>query len=394
MKITRMIGLAAVAALALSAWAAGSALAAETTLCKTNGEAPYCASANRYPAETSLSTSSAKVTLLTPIMNVTCSVSSLSAKTTASSGAPLPVSVSGWSLEKCSDPEEMKCVGEVKGLPHSGSLARTEEAKGSLTLGNGGTGEPRVFVQCGGFMQCEWTPPPLKLEGGSSAKFSLPKTSLEKKGGALCPKTATIESQGSFSLTSPQAVWVEKVMPPPTGALCSAAEALCSTGNVYPAGTTIEAKATNFKVQNSAWTFTCSSASLGAKTKVAYGEPITVENQSFTMSGCEIPNLGKTPCPESKANTMFNGSIRSGGFEGSLDATGLQVYFGCNQFIHCTYTVDSGSFAISSGNPAKLTMTELPLEINDGCGSKAMMSATFTVNSPNPLYATETIPTE
>lgn len=390
MKTAKILGPAVGAILALACIGASPALAAETTLCKTS-EGPYCASSNRYPAETSLSTSSGKVTLLTPIMDVTCSVSALSAKTTASSGAPLPVSVSGWSLEKCSDPEGTKCVGEVKGLPYTGSLARTEEANGSLTLGSGGTGQPRLFVQCGSFMQCEWTPPPLKLEGGSNAKFTIPKTSLEKKGGALCPSSATVESQG-FSLTSPQAAWVEKVAPPPTGALCSAAEALCASGNLYPQGTTIEAKATDFKIDNSAWTFTCSSVSLSAKTKVPYGNPITVENQAFTLSGCEIPALGKTSCEKVTAPAMFNGAIWNSGSNDTLDAAGLQVNFYCNQFIHCTYTVPAGSFAVQGGNPAVLEMKALKLEINDGCGSAAYMTGTFTVSSPKPLYVTETIP--
>jgi hypothetical protein len=363
----------------------GSAYAFETTMCKTGTETPYCASENAYPSGTILAAETSKIRIATSIVNITCS-SQLKAETTSQAGAPLPLKMLSWTFSSCHDESEGKCTASVSNLPSNGSLTRTNSWNGTLDAGSGGSGEALLSAQCGAFIQCNWDAA-IGFEGGTPAFVD---TTLVAKSGALCPKTATLEGH-SYTFTSPLThvfLAVPGKRPAKTTGFCKTFEEYCEPANLYPAGTVLNGKSTNFTINTPAGygggNFTCKSTTIKAETTAAYGEPLGMNSSEIAPAECEW-SFG--PC----------GLVSEGSFTGSVHRTtipdglweggGLSWRTKCGASLACTFTVKSGSaLTVEHGTPGKITMNKVPLTVKAEttiCPESATASGTFTFTSPS-----------
>jgi hypothetical protein len=393
MRVAGIFGLAALAALALIACAgAGSALAFETTLCKTGSETPYCASANRYPAGTVLSAESSKFKITTSILDMTCS-SHLAAETTAQSGNGVPVRATSWTFTGCVEAEGGKCTASVTNLPYAGSLTRTTSWNGTLAFGKGEAGQPQLTAQCGSFMQCNWAAPEMSFVAGTP---NLGDATLVKKSGLACPSTAKFESH-TYAFTSPGPVFlaVPGNRPPKATALCKGSEEYCEPSNLYPAGTVLKGKSTNFKLVTPAGylggNFTCSEATIAAETTAAYSQPLPLKTLEAPDTGCKW-SLGS--CEVASAIGV-NSSLDRSNADGLWAGGGLSWQVKCGGSLACTFTIKSGqTIKIEHGTPGTVRLEELPLTVSGGgiCPASASVFGTFPLSSPSgALYVTDVL---
>ena len=402
MKIARTIGLAAIAATAfMASVGASSAIGAETTLCKTGGESPYCESKNRYPAETALETSSSTFKINTELLTISCE-STLKGKVDAESGKPLPVTVSAWTFTKCGINKAMtNCPSTtIKNLPFAGSLSRTTGWNGVMTVGAGGSGEPRLYAHCLSFLDCEWAlEPSISVEGGNPAHLAVTSGKLTPVGGYLCPEEASIEA--AYAISSPGGAWVARAESPPapTTGLCKEFESPCEQVHLYPKGTKIAATSNNLviDIDNEVGDYVCSGSSLEAETTAASGEPLPITNSSFSLGTCKLGNLSGTCTANTEA--LYTGSLSrtpltaSGAWKGG----GAKWRLKCGAYIQCTYSIPSNStLTLEGGNPAVIRAKEVKLNIAEEggvlCGTKAYLSADFTLSSPKPVWVTDVVP--
>lgn len=399
MRTAKLIGLAAVAALALMAWAgAGSASAAQTTLCKTSTISPYCEGSNRYPAGTAIeaSTSSFIVETKTPNLKITCSSSTLSGKTNAESGEPLGVNVSAWSMSGC---KPVGCTASVTALPYNGSLAWSSGQNGTLTMGSGGKGEPRLFLDCGlsEVISCEYKIPTAIVVGGSSGQVTLPETKLTVAGGPICAKEATLKPV-TYTVSSPKPVYVAK--PPLEEAhtrLCKAAESPCSGANTYPFGTTIEAESTNLVIKTNSplSTFSCAKATVSVKTLAVGAAKLPLGPPEFTLTECSAPLLGGS-CSSVTSTPSEGGFIGSEGiYSGYMNLPATWKFTCGASKKECAYSLREGVISQFYGSEvldkerAAFKYEEIEIyEESPICPLSNKLSATFFVNSPKPLFAT------
>jgi hypothetical protein len=206
MKHVKMLGLAVVAVVALTALL-GAGSASATVLCKTLPSKGVCGS--KYPANTLFSAKATGATLETNTENVTCKTSSTAVKNTAESGSPLPGEVTSLSFGECTSSSNAACTVTSVGTPWTGSVAWTSGGNGTLTVANGG-----ARVSCGfGFLQCRFGAKSLSLEiqGGNPAKVIANKVPLEmtaEEGFLKCPTEA--KWTATYETTSPTALWVAK----------------------------------------------------------------------------------------------------------------------------------------------------------------------------------------
>lgn len=207
MKYLKMLGFAAVAAAALMAFVgAGSASAAETSLCSTNTNP---CSGTKYGSGTVIKSSlktGTVATLTNPLGNVTCSVSTVTGKTTAASGTPLPGEVTGLTFETCVRDKALggteACEVKVEGLPYKSSITTTEKASngnGILTVEN-----PKALVVCGTVINCTFSAATVKLHvtGGAPATAIASEQVLNREGG-LCPSEAKWDAEYTVSEPNP-----------------------------------------------------------------------------------------------------------------------------------------------------------------------------------------------
>lgn len=209
MKYLKMLGLTAVAAMALLALV-GATSASATVLCKATPSAKgVCPAGEKYAANTTISATSGTATLETNTENVTCTSSSTAVKNTAESGVPLPGEVTSLSFSGCKSSGGAGCSVESVGAPWSGNVAWTSGGNGTLTVNNGG-----ARVSCGfGFLQCRFSASTLSLgiTGGNPAVVTASKAPLSitaEEGFLKCPTEA--KWSATYQATSPTNVWVAK----------------------------------------------------------------------------------------------------------------------------------------------------------------------------------------
>lgn len=209
MKYVKMLGLAAVAAMALTA-IVGAGSASATVLCKSSpSKTGVCSTGEKYPANTAISASAGTTTLETNTENVTCSSSATGVKNTAESGSPLASEVTSLTFSGCESSGKAACTVESVGSPWTGSVAWTNGGNGTLTVSNGG-----ARVSCGfGLLQCRFGAKSLSLgiTGGNAATVTASKVPLEitaEEGFLKCPTEA--KWTATYSATSPTNVWVAK----------------------------------------------------------------------------------------------------------------------------------------------------------------------------------------
>jgi hypothetical protein len=213
MRSIKMLGLTALAALALTAGLGASSASATTTLCKTNTGGTGCASANRYPAGTVIKAQLATGTqavIATSIGSIQCKTTSWQGSTSAQSGEPLLGKISGWAMANCSTPVwggSASCTATPSGLPSALEIFWTAGSNGVLLPGGVG-----INLQCSsGFLtSCSYSftaqEASFNLEGGSPATVRAVSVPLHRTAGS-CPEEAKFSA--TFTVTSPNPLYVD-----------------------------------------------------------------------------------------------------------------------------------------------------------------------------------------
>lgn len=209
MKYLKMLGLAAFAAMALTAMAGvGIASANTTILCSTNTSP---CTGTQYGTGTTLHGTSTNALLTNSISNVTCTDSTFHATITGTTATGTPTgTISTLSFSSCHNTFGETCTAESKNLPWHGVIT-TEGTKsngnGFLTATSGGTGNPGATVICGSLINCTFSTASAKLKvvGGSPAKAKAEGIALERTGG-FCPSTSNWDAE--YSLSEPSSLFV------------------------------------------------------------------------------------------------------------------------------------------------------------------------------------------
>jgi hypothetical protein len=211
MKYLKMLGLAAIAALALTAFGAGSASA--TNLCSTNTNP---CTGTLYGAGTNLSAklkTGTTAVLTNSLDTVTCTESSISGSISSntSSGKNTTGTISSVTFTGCTDQNGSNCTVEVKNTPwHAEATTETSKSNGNgkLDVKSHGTGHPEAKVVCGGFLSCTFGTElaTLGITGGNPAAVKAAGINLSLISGFFCPSSATWDAE--YEVTAPKPLYV------------------------------------------------------------------------------------------------------------------------------------------------------------------------------------------
>jgi hypothetical protein len=201
MKYLKMLGLVAVLVMAMAAFGAGTASA--TKLCSVNTSP--CPAGNTYGKGTAIKTQlvpGATSTMSSGFVNITCTESTMSGKTTSEGG-------SGAVLGEISSATWKGCTSSL-GSCTASALKTPWPAE---VTGSGGNGtlsvqHPGAKFTCGG-TTCEYeaSKASLSVSGGNPAKAKASNISLSKIGGGfLCSSTASWS--GEYEVTSPKPLFI------------------------------------------------------------------------------------------------------------------------------------------------------------------------------------------
>ena len=187
---------------------------AATTVCKA--AQAWCVEASQSPAETPLEAAATSASIAVKYaggtIKASCTGSTLKGKTTAKSGAPLPVEISAWTLSGCAVAQST-CTSTAQGLPYAGSLAWTKANDGALALGGAAT-QPAVHLLCKtteGVTQLDCTysfKPQLDVVGGTTAQIVANKEPMSKAGPLCIGSEPTFTA--TYSVSAPQPLYVAK----------------------------------------------------------------------------------------------------------------------------------------------------------------------------------------
>lgn len=202
-----MFGLAVIAALATMAFV-GAGSASAVTLCKVNQNP--CEAANQYPSGTEINAeleTGTKAVLLTNLATVECAGSKSAGKTTATSGSPLPGTITSLTFTSCKTTAGVGCTVTVLRLPYKVAVAATGGGNGTLTATSGGAGNPGATVVCGLVLNCTFSTPSatLTIDGGEPTRLLAEGVELERSG-SICPAEAFWDA--TYRVTSPIKGWV------------------------------------------------------------------------------------------------------------------------------------------------------------------------------------------
>lgn len=154
MRLIKMAGLAAIAALAMMAFV-GAGSASATALCKTPAEEEegktICFEEERYPAGTIIEGKSSEVRFGSAThVHMKCTESRFRGKTQATEATSIPVQFESWSFGGCTAPPGYTCTLTVSEPGPSGGIEWTGSNSGTL----GETPFPSVTMVCGQFYKC------------------------------------------------------------------------------------------------------------------------------------------------------------------------------------------------------------------------------------------------
>lgn len=380
----------AVPILVVTALAAVAALAAvpasaATVLC--NESTTTCPAANTYPGGTSIE---AKLKAETSVkfkgsFSSTCSQSTLAGKSTAEVGESVPVEITGLTIS-CSSP--CKAV-EAKNLPYSSQAAKTEGGNGTLTVNSSESGTPAIT-----FSECSW---------GTSCTFSLSNMALAANGGNPAQLVAnevplsltegmsffcgkTIKFNATYEVTAPKPMFL-------TGGegrnyvLCKENALLCPAASVLPAGTEINATATN-PIISFGFSEKCNSSGMSMTTSEESGKPLNAQITSLTFSGA------CTPCTKATAKFLpYSASFTpTSGGNGTMTTSFEIQWSGCTGGAECTFEFSNAHLEVKGGSPVVLFANELEGGLGGGnpnlCGHTMKLTATWNVSSPSAFWVT------
>jgi len=208
-----MLGLVAVAAMALTAMLGVGSASATTKLCKTTTNP--CT--EPYGTGTVIEASSTKALLTNSISNISCTGSAIKGKTTsAGGGAGTETTVLGTiellNFTGCSTASGTKCNDPtVLNLPYFAELHTTTEGKvndnGLMTVTSSGKGNPGATVVCGFLINCTFTTSQanIHISGGTSPIAHAEGIALERSGG-FCPSFSFWDA--TYNITTPKPLYV------------------------------------------------------------------------------------------------------------------------------------------------------------------------------------------
>jgi hypothetical protein len=184
MRLIKMLGLAAVVAVAATAFiGAPSASAESTALCKANES--VCAEKNTFSAGTVVSLSFVEGVFETTVGNFKCEAGHAEGKTSSKLSSPLEIKIESASVEGC------------------GVCSVTISTLGTLLLLKTASNLGEVIVHgvlakasCGGILNCSYVGGLVALHatglnGSTPAMLTASKLEMKSEGGFLCPEKAT-----------------------------------------------------------------------------------------------------------------------------------------------------------------------------------------------------------
>jgi hypothetical protein len=214
MKYLKILGLAAVAAMAFTAFVGAGTASAANVFCTTLSNP--CPSTNEYtgPITSSLRTGTSAV-LTNGVDTVTCTSSSMNGEITTATNASgnSTGKITSVTFSGCTDQNKETCTATAEHVPWHAELVATETAgkvngNGVLTVSNGGTGGPQAKVVCGSFLSCTFGVESTDVDFiGSSTSPTIKTTglALTRISGFLCPSTANWDAE--YTLTKPTSLF-------------------------------------------------------------------------------------------------------------------------------------------------------------------------------------------
>jgi hypothetical protein len=186
-KYLKVLGLAAVAAMAVMAFGASTAAATQVCVAATAGHPAdgKCAAGERELTNgESVTGTSSNPVLTSSVTTVTCKESSTTVKANTGTGTPIAGEVTALSFANdCTTSSGTSCTVTVVNLPYTGSL-ETNKLTVTDAVGAG------AKVVCGVLINCTFTTKKAELTVTHNASTTFDATvSLEREGG-FCPATA------------------------------------------------------------------------------------------------------------------------------------------------------------------------------------------------------------
>jgi hypothetical protein len=201
MKYIKMLGIAALAALAVMAVVGTGTAAANTKVCK-NAAGTEC-----YAAGTKISATSTHAVLTTNLTNVTCTSSTVGGLLTNTSGHG---EITSFTFSGCiATSNGSACTVKTLNLPYT-ATATSEGGKDVLTVSpKAGGGNPGAQVSCpGAFIECTFTTPHIVLDVSDStqpAQIHAVKEPLNRSGG-FCPSESFWDA--TYNVTQPNPLYI------------------------------------------------------------------------------------------------------------------------------------------------------------------------------------------
>jgi hypothetical protein len=403
LRPSRALFAAAVAVAVWAIWiAAGSASA--TVLCKETPKEGACPAGQAYPAETEVSATAEKPFLVTSGEDVTCETSKATVKSSTAGGPSEAVkgTVKSLSFSGCKLTGGATCTVEAVNLPYAAEASWTSGSNGSLTVKNGGSGEPSATASCtGGAVACVFgAEPTVGLEGGNPALVNAPNTAMkltEKTGFMKCPKEATLTA--IYKATSPTAIYVAKEAGS-AAVLCKVAPegGSCPEGKNYAVGQQVKAEATKLTLKNSTDSINCNRSTIwfqitnaGSATEAAKG---AVESLAFfeclTAKTLQACTLTVTVLPTLEFNWL-TGSNGTMAFKPNKESGEAKMTMQCGIGIACVANLEF-PLSFEGGNPAKFSFPKTPLKLSKAkgfelCPKEANWEeVNYSVSTPEGIY--------
>jgi hypothetical protein len=413
-KTLKLIGLAALAAMALMAYAGvGTAAASETMLCKSATNSPSCAESDRYPEGTTFeAVSSGKIKILNGPNTIECN--STAKGQTGKGGEEAAVNFSSWTFSNCN----LGCKEvNFKALP-SGSLRWGSGSNGTLNL-HEGTGRPTLSLYCPFvYEHCTYTFPNLSFQGGSTAQLVATKAAMKWLSGTKYFCKGELQLEATFNVNSPTPAYlaVEGTLKP-VSVFCKVSQTPCSPENIYPEGTVIKAKNVAVYPAGSEISFwnskelmlSCESQLegtigdfIGSSQRLTISKWI-LEDPGFEFGSCENYLTKGGQCAQKEVLGMPYQASLSVSKSDQLAIAGAKFHFYCGfgSLIDCTYT---GNQSVSeyglSGSGVKMVFGsgkepgfQFALEKNlnqsgkECPGSEPIIRGPFKITEPTtPIY--------
>lgn len=213
MKYIKVLGLAAIAAMALIAFV-GASSASATVLCTRNlTSCPEGHSTEEmYEVGDIITGTSTNATLSSDLSNVICEHSETVAEITSTGGSGLPVEgeIIELNFSKCHTETALPtpCKVEVVNLPYLAKVVAVGGGNGELFVSSGGSGSPGAAVTCAGIIECTFTRSVFELPvtGGNPASITANEVPLNRTGG-LCGTRASWNATYKAVGTN-TAIWV------------------------------------------------------------------------------------------------------------------------------------------------------------------------------------------